>query len=360
MEKQSIIIDDGSYQIKAGRVGDDQPDYPTVRFTNRYGVLKDTQIVKGINDHYFWIGEDICNNKGLIKISHPLMDGVVNNWDQMEKVFYYTFFNELRTDPSNHPVLITDSPLNNDQNRYKITQLMFESFKVPEFSLANQAILSIYSSGRLTGLVLDSGYDNTISVPIYEGQVMKNFIQYNTVAGKSCTQYLKVILREINLYLDSYVEQEIIKDIKEKACYVQDIHNKKLMILSHLNCLMQYRCAEILFQPIINNIQQIGAHQLIIQSLQDCNQEILNQMYNNIILSGGSTKFPGYEDRLLKEIKQLTTEKSNLKIIAYKERENLVWIGGQIISELQSNANLFITASEYKEYGSNIIHKKII
>jgi len=155
-----------------------------------------------------------------LKLSYPIEHGIVNNWEDMTKIWSHCFYNELRVTPSEHACMLTEAPRNPKQNREKMTEIMFDTFNVPAFYLAIQAVLSLYSSGKTTGLVLDAGDGVTHTVPIYEGYALPHAIERNDLAGRDLTSYLQKLLNEVGLNFSSSAELEIIKVIKEKHCYV--------------------------------------------------------------------------------------------------------------------------------------------
>lgn len=374
-DNPAVVIDNGSGMIKAGIGGEDAPrvNFPSVVGKPRF------ERVQNDSDKEFFIGSDAIAKKGLLTLEYPLENGIVKNWEYMSKIWHYTYYTELKTDPQEQPVLLTEAPLNPKNNREKMVEVFFEEFKVPAFYVFTQAVLALYASGRTTGLVVDSGDGVTHVVVIYDGYSIKHATQRMDLAGRSLTGYLQKHLTEEGASLRGTAEGEIVKNIKEKLCYValdyqqelQDFQRGKGQAESDRKAEfelpdgtklkigdLRIRTPECLFQPNMLGLDIPGMHRQIYESVQKSDIDLRRDLFENITLSGGSTMFDGLQERLNKEISMLVPPSVKVKIIAPVERKYSIWIGGSVMATLATFQSSWIHMPEFQEVGPSIVHRK--
>lgn len=215
-----IVIDNGSQNMKAGYSGEDAPRSV---FRSLLGSVPDGE-ASGQESKSEYIGNEAQEHREMLDLNQPIQGGVVTDWDAMEKLWEYTFNNELQISPeaNNMPVLLTDTPLNPKVNRERMAQIMFETFKVPGFYIATQAVLSLYASGRTRGIVVEAGAEVCHAVPVFEGYALPHAILKLDMGGKDLSDFLSTSFHSRNN--GQYdLSQEIVKDIKEKLCYVAPV-----------------------------------------------------------------------------------------------------------------------------------------
>ncbi|KAK6197448.1 centractin actin-related protein of the dynactin complex [Scheffersomyces amazonensis] len=400
---QPVVIDNGSGNLKAGFAGEDKPKtyasaivgrpkYPRIMTGSLLPEVNTDGGASGGKEDTF-IGNLAQEYRGLLRLNYPISHGIVENWEDMELIWNHTYQQELKINSQDHPLLITEAPLNPRKNRDKMSQILFESFSIPCIYISIQAVLSLYSSGRTTGVVIDSGDGISHIVPVYEGFSLPTSIKRLDIGGRDITEQLGYNLRRmigVNL-TSSSSEFEILRIIKENCCFISKDPIKDEKLYSSIAYstarnsgsynnnenltvyklpdgkslpigVEKFRSPEILFNPQLIGNESAGIHDLITLAIGKTDLDLRPILYQNLILSGGNTLLKNFGDRLLLELKNSQYHQQNkmkIKIYAPPERKYSTWIGGSILAGLSTFKKMWITHEEYQE-NPDIVHIKCL
>ena len=369
----ALVLDNGSGVCKIGFAADEAPKSV---FSAIVGKPRNPGIIIGTEQKDAYIGDEAQAKRGVVHMRYPIEHGIVVHWDDMERIWNHAFQNELRTVTDDHQVLITEASLNPRENREKMTQLMFDKFNINAFYVGNQSVFSLYSIGKLSGIVLYSGDGVTHCDPIFEGYAIPHAIQRIDIAGRDVTNLLSKLLAEKGVILNNSAELQIVREIKEKMCFVSSDYNTEINQNSSTEIYRlpddnildigneRFRATEIMFNPELFGYENPSIEKLAYNSIMNCDIDFRKYMIENVIVSGGNTMHPGFIERLNSELgKMLNNFKDqniNLKVKGANERKFSAWIGASILAGLSSFQQMWITKAEYEESGASVIHKKCL
>ncbi|KAI0325065.1 Actin/actin-like protein [Cubamyces sp. BRFM 1775] len=367
----AVVIDNGSGVSKAGFSGD---DVPRLTFPTIVGHPHHEGAMPNMDWEDSYVGNDAQSEsrRGILTVNGPIERGIVTNWDDMEKIWSHTY-NELRVSPEEHPMLLTETPLNPKANREKMAQIMFETVNAPALFIAIQAVLSLYASGRTTGIVLDSGDGVTHAVPVHEGFPLPRTIVPLALAGRDITNFLMNGVKDLGYPSLTTADRETIRDVKEKLCYVAFDWEQETRVAPQYLFLQKgyelpdgeviaigaqgFQAPEALFQPSLLGLEIVGIHKATHNSIEQCDVAIRSDLYRNVVLAGGTTMFPGLAERMQKELTALAPANTQVTIAAPSKRKYSAWLGGSILASLSTFQNLWCSKQKYDEFGPGIAHR---
>lgn len=242
-----------------------------------------------------------------------------------------------------------------------MAQIIFETFRAPALFLAPPAVLSLYASGRTTGVVLDVGHGLTHCIPVYEGYALPHSIVRSDIGGMDVDDRLKLLLRKGGLALETTAEFEFCNKMKEEICYLSNTPNDETKVAKAqyqlpdgqvVDISNERTAPEILFDPSLIGSEAIPVHDVLLSSIEKSDLDLRSTLYSNIVLSGGSTQTPGFGDRLLYEVRSRAPERTRIRISAPPEREYSAWVGGSILASLATFKSMWVTKEEYEEEGA--------
>ncbi|TFF87578.1 MAG: hypothetical protein EU549_04465, partial [Promethearchaeota archaeon] len=165
----AIIVDIGSAYVKIGFAGDSEPRYifPTITGTEKYQT-----VMLDVSNRNIYVGDDAMKMRGVLSIKRPIQRGSIMDWDSYYEIMNHIFYTLLRVETlSTHPVLYVESPFVQQDTKEYIARVLFETHQAKSLIMIPSPILSCFSVGLTTGLVIESGDGLTWIVPIINGQI---------------------------------------------------------------------------------------------------------------------------------------------------------------------------------------------
>lgn len=368
-EFEAIVADLGSFMTRVGLAGYDVPklQVPTV-----VGHPKVSSAMS-IDTKDFFVGQEALTKREFLSLSYPVVDKEVTAWDDVEKLVGYLCNNELNLDFSQHKFLLCEPPQQTRAFREQWTEMLFEKFNVHSLYLSSSSTLSLFATGRTTGVVVESGQNSTHICPIYEGYAFPHAYGRLPIGGDHITRMLIDCLRQKGDELPQSKEFEIAAEIKEKTCYVSqdfqqelssaqeaayqekpyELPDNRTILLSVERC----KCPETLFQPALLEKDLPGLHEFVFASVMKCDSDIRKNLYYNIVLCGGNSMFRNFKLRLTRDVKALAPSNMDVKVAAPPERKHLAWMGGALLSSIDT-FKMWIKRAEYSELGAAVVHRK--
>lgn len=333
------------------------------------------------------VGQEASDKRTQLQLSYPMENGVIRNWDDMELLWQHTFKDVLKINPEQTKVLLTEPPMNPKKNREMMVSAMFEKFRFHSAYVAIQAVLTLYAQGLQTGVVVDAGDGVTHIVPVYEGFALPHLTKRLDVAGRDVTKYLIKLLLLRGYAFNRTADFETVREIKEKLCYTGYDLDLETKLATETTVLVEnytlpdgrvirvgserFEAPEALFQPNLVDVEAVGMAEMLFNCIQSADMDTRPEFYKHIVLSGGSTMYPGLPSRLEKEVKQLYLTRvlkddvarlANFKIRIEDppRRKHMVYLGGAVLADIMKNKEDFwLTRKDFEEQGIERLLKKI-
>jgi len=385
MSAAPIICDNGTGYVKVGFA---PSNFPLHTFPSMLGrpLLRFEEKVSEAEIKELMIGDECAANRHMLEVTYPVENGQVRNWTDMNHLWKYTFEEKMKINPADHKILLTEPPMNPKKNRELMVSHMLDTYGFDACAVSIQAILVLYSQGLLTGVVVDSGDGVTHIVPVYDGMCPTKLIKRLDVAGRHVTRYMVKLLQLRGYNMNRTADFDTVRDIKEKHCYVgYDLDVEKRLALE-TTTLMQtyelpdgrvikigserYEAPEVLFNPHLLDMESFGMAEMLFNCINEADMDLRADFYKHIVLSGGSTMYPGLPSRLERDIKNLylknvlkgdesRLKKFKLNIEDPPQRKHMVYLGGSVLADIMKDKPEFwISKEEWAEQGARILDKK--
>ncbi|KAI4749117.1 Actin/actin-like protein [Aureobasidium sp. EXF-12298] len=385
MAEVPIVLDGGTGFLKAGYAGQNFPEQQYPSIVGRPILRTEEQAGLDVQLKDIMCGDEAAAARSMLQITYPMENGIVKRWDDMQHLWDYTFFEKMKVDPTGRKILLTEPPMNPLKNREMMAEVMFERYNFGGVYVAIQAVLALYAQGLSSGVVVDSGDGVTHIVPVYESTVLNHLTRRLDVAGRDVTRNLISLLTRRGYALNRTADFETVRAIKEKLCYVSYDLALDKQLSEDTTVLVEsytlpdgrvirvgserFEAPECLFQPHLVDVEQPGIAEFLFNTIQAADVDVRSSLYKAIVLSGGSSMYPGLPSRLEKELKQLwltrvlqgnpeRLSKFKVRIEDPPRRRHMVFLGGAVLANIMADKeSMWISKQEWEEQGSRALDK---
>ncbi|XP_021310272.1 actin-related protein 2 isoform X2 [Sorghum bicolor] len=318
MESRNVVVcDNGTGYVKCGFAGENFPTSvfpcvvgrPLLRYEESLQEQELTDIV---------VGAACADLRHQLDVSYPVTNGIVQNWDDMGHIWDNAFYSELK-------------------------------------------------------------------VPVVDGYSYPHLTKRMNVAGRHITSYLVDLLSRRGYAMNKSADFETVREIKEKLCYISYDYKREYQLGLETTILVKsytlpdgrvikvgterFQAPEALFTPELIDVEGDGMADMAFRCIQEMDIDNRMTLYQHIVLSGGSTMYPGLPSRLEKEILDryldvvLKGNKDGLKKLRLRiedppRRKHMVYLGGAVLAGIMKDAPEFwITRQEYQEEGVACLRK---
>ena len=390
MDKQAVVIDNGTGFTKMGYAGNLDPDFviPTaIADLDK----KSTLSVSNKNDEYnYYIGEEAINQAKTSKkhtLTYPMQDGIIESWDLMEKYWHQSLYDYLKCDPQEHNFVLTEPPMNPPENRENIAEIFFETFNVPGLYIGVQAVFALLGCSKtyedagiemdkdqekaiksLTGVVVDSGDGVTHIVPICDGFVLGSNIKHIPIAGRKITKFMEQMIRERGEKIPTEDLYFATMELKEKHGYLaNDLVEEFAKFDKKKNeggkIIQSSKFKKFSGPEIIDKNWKASLDESIDLTIQQCPIDYRRRLYADIVFSGGSTSFKNLDKRLKLSLQKRVDDRLKkyntggkqstikVKVTNSMAQKHVVWLGGSSFSSSNGFKTMVHTREEYMEKG---------
>jgi actin-related protein len=381
-EQDVVVLDNGSGYLKVGFSGEDAPRavLPTVVTTTTVDEGSTAEehagmTVESQKKSQAFFGDEALQEALLqanATTTRPVMRGEIqldnNRKDALEALWDHTFRTVLGVEQEELPILIAD-PLPLGQSAYQARQwmaeVMFEKFKVKSLAIFNSAVLSLFSTGRTRGLVVESGEGLTQAVPVFEGYAIPHAIFKMEVAGYDITsKVMKMMEKEQGA--DHAGNMRVMQALKEKTCSVALDYETAMRGRDMAD--EESKSFELPDGTIVQVSQQIrmGAPELLFggkdqtgpsmqkickEAIDTCDLDFRLDLVRSLVVAGGTSMLPGLAPRLRSELSALLPSEHarQVDICVDSQRKYAAWIGGSMFASLSTFDQVAISRQEFED-----------